>query len=51
MAEVHFERPPTDAGTKELADYLHYLVGELEYILVNLDGDNMTEAYLSKEDN
>ncbi len=50
MAEARFERPPRDAGTKELADYLHYLASELEYVLSNLDEDNMTEAYLAKEE-
>lgn len=44
MARIIISEP---RGGEELEDYLRRLVGELKYILANLDEDNMTAAYNS----
>lgn len=48
MAKVSLDRAPRTDDVSELAAYLDRLASELEYILSNLDEDNMTAAYNSR---
>lgn len=47
MARITLPDPPVGASGEELERYLVRLVGELKYILSNLDEENMTAAYNS----
>lgn len=47
MARIILSEPPVGADAEELEAYLVRLVGELKYILSNLDEENMTAAYNS----
>ena len=47
MANVKLDRPsPEDlGGLSKTMEYFEKLISELEYILENLDEENMTERY------
>ena len=47
MARINLPLPPAASDAAQIAAYLERLVGELEYILSNLDAENMTAAYNS----
>ncbi len=44
MAKVQLKPPPKNATREQLERYLAELVRELEYILKNLDGSNMSRS-------
>lgn len=48
MAKVLLGRAPRTDDPAELAAYIDRLTAELEFILSNLDEENMTAAYNSR---
>ncbi len=45
MAKINISAPPSGSDPDALARWLMHLIDELEYVLSNLDEDNMTAAY------
>lgn len=50
MAHIKIPRPDSSdlSGVSSTQNYIERLINELEYILRNLDEDNMTEQYKKK---
>ncbi|MBR4882177.1 MAG: hypothetical protein IKU19_09590 [Clostridia bacterium] len=45
MADSNIKHIKQGATTPEICDYLNYLADRLNYILENLDEENMTDSY------
>lgn len=48
MADVSFKHIKQNASREEISEYLGYLVDRLEYILENIDEENLTEELKNK---
>ncbi|MBQ4561432.1 MAG: hypothetical protein IJA55_03755 [Clostridia bacterium] len=48
MADSNIKRIKKDASGAEICEYLNYLTDRLNYILENLDEENMTDSYNRK---
>ena len=45
MADSNIKRIRQNATSSEICEYLQYLADRLNYILENLDEENMTDSY------
>ena len=48
MADTYIKRISSDAKGKEINEYLNYLAQRLEYILENIDEENLTDKLKNK---
>ncbi len=48
MADSNIRHIKRNATNAEICDYLNYLADRLNYILENLDEENMTDSYNRK---
>ena len=48
MADVHFETLPETANNKEIIEYINKMSSDLNYILENIDEENLTDSARNK---
>ena len=48
MADSNIKHIKKDASSAEICSYLNYLADRLNYILENLDEENMTDSFNKK---